>query len=179
VSVGATKYIGQRIIRREDPRFLTGRTRYVDDIRLAGTVHAAFVRCPYAHAEVRAVRTAQAAVHDGVVGVLTGEEAARLSRPIRGDSAWPGWKGTEFPVLSWPRVHFVGQAVAVVAAIDRYVAEDAAELVEADYHPLPVAGDVRGCRGRLRAGGPRLGAYLPHPSAYRVSVGGPCLHCRL
>jgi aerobic carbon-monoxide dehydrogenase large subunit len=142
MTLGATKYIGARIARREDVRFLTGRTRYVDDIRLPRTVHAAFVRSPYAHAEVQAIRTDRAAGYDGVVGTLTGEEATRLSRPIRGDSAWPGWKGTEFPVLAWPRVHFVGQAVAAVAAIDRYVAEDAAELVEVDYRPLPVVVDL-------------------------------------
>jgi CO/xanthine dehydrogenase Mo-binding subunit len=141
MTLGATKYIGQRIARREDVRFLTGRTRYVDDIRLPGTVHAAFVRTPYAHAEIQAIRTDQAAVYEGVVGILTGEEAVRLSHPIRGDSAWPGWKGTEFAVLAWPRVHFVGQAVAIVAAVDRYVAEDAAELIEVDYHPLPVVVD--------------------------------------
>jgi carbon-monoxide dehydrogenase large subunit len=142
MTMGATKYIGARIPRREDARFLTGRTRYVDDIRLPGTVHAAFVRSPYAHAEVQAIRTDQAAGHGGIVGTLTGEEAARLSHPIRGDSAWPGWKGTEFPVLAWPRVHFVGQAVAVVAAVDRYVAEDVAELVEVDYQPLPAVVDL-------------------------------------
>ncbi len=138
MALGATKYIGARIPRREDVRFLTGRTRYVDDIRLPGTVHAAFVRSPYAHAEIHAIRIARAAAHKGVVGILTGEEAVRLSRPIRCDSAWPGWKGTDCPVLAWPRVHFMGQAVAVVAAVDRYVAEDAAELVEVDEHPLPV-----------------------------------------
>src|SRR5262245_13019282 len=117
MTLGATKYIGARIARREDVRFLTGHTRYVDDIRLPRTVHAAFVRSPYAHAEVQAIRTDRATGHNGVVGTLTGEEATRLSRPIRGDSTWPGWKGTEFPVLAWPRVHFVGQAVVVVAAI--------------------------------------------------------------
>jgi len=122
MNLGATKYIGARIARREDLRFLTGRTRYVDDIRLPRTVHAAFVRSPYAHAEVQAVRSDRAARLDGIVGVLTGEEAARLARPIRGGSEWPGWKGTDFPVLAWPRVHFVGQAVAIVAAVDRYVA---------------------------------------------------------
>src|SRR4029453_13336621 len=98
MSLGATKYIGARIARREDVRFLTGRTRYVDDIRLPRTVHAAFVRSPYAHAELYAIRAPGAAGHGGVVGILTGEEAVRLSRPIRGDSAWPGWKGTDFPV---------------------------------------------------------------------------------
>src|ERR671919_2369583 len=106
------------------------------------SLHDALPICPYAHAGVQAIRTDRAAAHDGVVGTLTGEEVARLSRPIRGDSAWPGWKGTDFPVLTWSRVHFVGQAVAVVAAIDRYVAEDAAELVEVDYRPLPVVVDL-------------------------------------
>jgi carbon-monoxide dehydrogenase large subunit len=142
MTLGATKYIGARIARREDVRFLTGRTRYVDDIRLPRMVHAAFVRSPYAHAEVQAMRTERAARLDGVVGTLTGEEATRLTHPIRGDSEWPGWKGTDFPVLAWPRVHFVGQAAAVVAAVDRYVAEDAAELVEVDYQPLPVVIDL-------------------------------------
>jgi carbon-monoxide dehydrogenase large subunit len=144
MSLGASKYIGARIARREDVRFLTGRTRYVDDIRLPGTVHAAFVRTPYAHANILAMRSDRAMVHDGVVGVLTGEEAVQLSRPIRGDAEWPGWKGTEFPVLAWPLVHFVGQAVAVVAAVDRYVAEDAAELVDVEYQPLPVVIDLEG-----------------------------------
>ncbi len=151
MSLGAAKYIGARIARREDTRFLTGRTHYVDDIRLPRTVHAAFVRSPYAHAEVQAMRTDRAAGHHGVVGILTGEEAARLSRPIRGDSEWPGWKGTDFPVLGWPRIHFVGQAVAVVAAVDRYIAEDAAELVEVDYRPLAVVVDLESA---AEAGGP-------------------------
>jgi carbon-monoxide dehydrogenase large subunit len=96
MNLGATKYIGARIARREDLRFLTGLTRYVDDIRLPRTVHAAFVRSPYAHAEVQAMRTERAARLDGVVGTLTGEEAIRLTRPIRGDSEWPGWKAPTF-----------------------------------------------------------------------------------
>ena len=75
MNLGATKYIGARIARREDLRFLTGRTRYVDDIRLPRTVHAAFVRSPYAHAEVQAMRTDRAARLEGVMGTLTGEEA--------------------------------------------------------------------------------------------------------
>ena len=80
MTLGATKYIGERIARREDARFLMGRTRYVDDIRLPGTVHAAFVRSPYAHAEIQAIRTDRAAGHGGVFGLMTGEEAGRLSR---------------------------------------------------------------------------------------------------
>ena len=66
MTVGATKYIGERIRRREDPRFLTGRTRYVDDIRLPGTVHAAFVRSPHAHAVITALHTERASAVPGV-----------------------------------------------------------------------------------------------------------------
>jgi len=142
MTLGATKYIGQRITRREDRRFLTGRTNYVDDIRLPRTVHAAFVRSQEAHAEVLSVRTERALAHRGVFGVLTSEEAALVSRPIRCDSTFPEWKGTEFPVLAWPRVRFVGEAVAIVAAVDRYTAEDAAELVDVEYRPLPTVADL-------------------------------------
>jgi len=142
MTLGATKYIGQRITRREDRRFLTGRTNYVDDIRLPRTVHAAFVRSQEAHAEVLSVRTERALAHRGVFGVLTSEEAALASRPIRCDSTFPEWKGTEFPVLAWPRVRFVGEAVAIVAAVDRYTAEDAAELVDVEYRPLPTVADL-------------------------------------
>jgi carbon-monoxide dehydrogenase large subunit len=142
MTVGATKYIGQRITRREDRRFLTGRTRYVDDIRLPRTVHAAFVRSLHAHAEIRSVRVERALAHAGVTGILTSEEAVRVARPIRCDSTFPEWKGTEFPVLAWPRVRFAGEAIAVVAASDRYVAEDAAELVEVDYAPLTPVVDL-------------------------------------
>lgn len=142
MSLGATKYIGQRIARREDRRFLTGRTNYVDDIRLPRTVHAAFVRSPHAHAEIGALRAERALAHRGVVGVLTAEEAARAARPIRCDSTFPEWKGTEFPVLAWPRVRFVGEAVAIVAAADRYIAEDAAELVDVEYRPVTPVVDL-------------------------------------
>ena len=142
MTLGATKYIGQRITRREDRRFLTGRTNYVDDIRLPRTVHAAFVRSQEAHAEVLSVRTERALAHRGVFGVLTSEEAALVSRPIRCDSTFPEWKGTEFPVLAWPRVRFVGEAVAILAAVDRYTAEDAAELVHVEYRPLPTVADL-------------------------------------
>ncbi len=142
MTLGATKYIGQRITRREDRRFLTGRTNYVDDIRLPRTVHAAFVRSQEAHAEVLSVRPERALAHRGVFGVVTSEEAALVSRPIRCDSTFPEWKGTEFPVLAWPRVRFVGEAVAIVAAVDRYTAEDAAELVDVQYRPLPTVADL-------------------------------------
>jgi carbon-monoxide dehydrogenase large subunit len=137
MTLGNTRYVGQRVPRREDPRFLTGRTRYVDDVRLPRMVHAAFVRTPYPHAEVRGFRTGPAAALRGVLAVLTAQEAAGRARPIRADLRLPEWKSSETPIMGWPRVRFSGEAVAVVAATDRYLAEDAAELVEVDYAPLP------------------------------------------
>jgi carbon-monoxide dehydrogenase large subunit len=142
-----TRYIGARIPRREDPRFLTGRTRYVDDLRLPRMVHAAFVRSRHAHAEIRGVELGRAGDRRGVLGLLRGEEAARLARPIRGDLRDPGWRGTDWPVLAWPRARFAGEAVAVVAAIDRYVAEDAADLVEVDDVPLAAVTDLERALG--------------------------------
>ena len=142
MTVGATKYIGERIIRREDRRFLTGRTRYLDDITLPGTLHAAFIRTPHAHAEILSIGTARALAVPGVVGVLTSEEAVAVTKPIRCDSTFPEWKGTEFPILAWPRVRFVGQALAIVAATDRYIAEDAAELVDVEYRTLTPVVDL-------------------------------------
>ena len=154
--LGATKYVGARIVRREDRRFLTGRTRYVDDLRLPRMVHAAFVRSPHPHATIRAIRGDRAVAATGFLGLLTSEEAVRAARPIRCDSTFPEWKGTEFPVLAWPRVRFMGEAVAVVAAADRYEAEDLAELVEVDYEPLPATIDLE------RAAEP--GGPLVHPA---------------
>jgi carbon-monoxide dehydrogenase large subunit len=142
MTLGATRLVGQSVPRREDPRFLTGRTRFVDDVRLPRTVHAAFVRAPHAHAQVLRVGTGAALAVPGIAGALTGEEAARVARPIRGDLLLPGWRSSELPILGWPRVHFAGQAVAVVAAADRYLAEDAAERVQVEYEPLPVVADL-------------------------------------
>jgi CO/xanthine dehydrogenase Mo-binding subunit len=71
---GGSKYIGARIARREDARFLIGCMRYVDDIRLPRTVHAAFGRSPYTHAEIRTIRTDHAAGQEGMVGILTGSD---------------------------------------------------------------------------------------------------------
>ena len=140
--MGSTKYIGQRVTRREDPRFLTGRTRFVDDIRLPAMAACAFVRSPHAHAEITALRVEDAAKRAGTLAILTGAESARRAGPIRGELIVPEWSKSDFPVLAWPRVRFVGEAVAAVAATDRARAEDAAEAVEVEYAPLPVVSDA-------------------------------------
>ena len=136
------RYFGQRVKRREDPRFLLGRARYVDDIPFAGVLHAAFVRSDEAHARIVGVETTSALAMDGVVAVLTGREAAASWDPMRYDSTFSGWQGSEFWPLAVDKVRFVGEPIACVVARDRYVAEDGVELVEVTYDPLPVSASV-------------------------------------
>ncbi len=136
----APRFFGQRVKRREDPRFLLGRAKYVDDIVRPGMLFASFVRSSEAHARVRGVDIADALALPGVVDVLTGEMIADTSHPIRSDSTMPTWQGTGFPALAIDKVRFVGEAVACVVAEDRYAVEDATEAVIPDLEPLtPVA----------------------------------------
>jgi aerobic carbon-monoxide dehydrogenase large subunit len=136
MTLGATKFIGRRIARREDPRFLMGDTEFVDDIELPRMVHAAFVRSLHAHAIIRAVDVEPVRRHAACVGVITGRDIVDSVRPIHCDARFPEFKGPDWPVLAWPRTRFVGEAVAVVAAPSRYLAEDLAELIAVDYEPL-------------------------------------------
>jgi carbon-monoxide dehydrogenase large subunit len=129
------RYVGQSVIRVEDHRILTGRGRYLDDLHLPRTVHAAFVRSPYAHAHVRAVDVTAATSGPGVLAVYTGDDIASLTQAIvpslGGFGAWP-----TFHALATDRVRFVGDPVALVIAIGRAEAEDAGELVVVDYEPM-------------------------------------------
>lgn len=128
--------IGQRILRREDPRLLAGHGRYVADLSPADALHAAFVRSPYAHARIVEIDTADAKSMPGVVAVLTADD---LPRSALSNARHPGLVATEQPVLAHERVRFVGESVAIVIARDRYVAEDAAEAVAVEFDPLEVA----------------------------------------
>lgn len=135
-------YVGRAIPRVEDARLLTGRGVYLDDLRPAGTVSVAFVRSPYAHARILGVDVAAAAATPGVVAILTEEGLAGVARPLRAELAAPGYTPTSWPALAAGRVRFVGEAVAAVAATDRYVAEDAASRVAVRYEPLPAVVDA-------------------------------------
>src|SRR5215467_8407802 len=117
--------LGHAVRRREDARLVTGTGRYVDDAHPAGTLHAAFVRSPLAHAEVRGVETAAAAAAPGVVTVLT---AADLELPARVGFPMVAPVFAR-PRLATDRIRFVGEAVAVVVAETREAAVDAAEAV--------------------------------------------------
>ncbi|MGI5129733.1 xanthine dehydrogenase family protein molybdopterin-binding subunit [Pseudonocardia sp. CA-107938] len=136
------KLLGARVKRKEDPRFLMGRARYVDDIELPRMLHAAFVRSPVAHAEVVSVDIGAAVTSPGVRGILTGADLEGTARGIICDSTMDTWQSTEFPALATDRVRFAGQTVAVVAADDRYRAEDACELVDVEYSELPVVSSI-------------------------------------
>jgi len=127
--------------RVEDARLLTGHGTYVDDIDLPGMLHACFVRSPVAHAEIRNIDTAAACAAPGVRAVFT---AAELNGDVK--EQWHTSVGRQSPETPRPplaegRVRFVGDPVALVIAESRYLAEDAIELVEVDYEPLPSVAD--------------------------------------
>jgi carbon-monoxide dehydrogenase large subunit len=165
------KQFGARVTRFEDPALLSGRGRYVDDIAPPGVLHACFVRSPTAHAKIRAIDAATARAMPGVHAVLT---AADLPAPMRSEriptlQANPAMKliRTE-RCLAGDEVCYVGQAVALVIADTRALAEDAAALVNVEYDALPVAAD---CRESLKPGSPTAHADLPDNIACAIRVG--------
>jgi 2-furoyl-CoA dehydrogenase large subunit len=131
--------VGQPVRRTEDAALLVGQGRFVDDISLPGMAHAAYLRSYYAHARIVRIDVSRALAHPGVFAVLTGEEVARLTRPQRGRV--PLANSPRVFALAHDRVVYAGQPVAAVAAVDRATAEDATELIEVEYEPLPVVTD--------------------------------------
>jgi 2-furoyl-CoA dehydrogenase large subunit len=132
--------LGTRTLRKEDPALLSGRGRYADDLPVpTGTLHAHVVRSPHAHAKIVAIDASDALAQDGVWAVITGEDVRKLSDPFL--------IALKAPVDQWSlaveRVRYVGEAVALVVADTRYLAEDAADLVRVDYEPLPAVIDPR------------------------------------
>ncbi len=145
------KYFGASVPRREDPRLLRGEGRYVDDIKLPGTLHAAFVRSPHAHARIRAIRTDAARRLPGVARVYTFADLERWMKPIPLFGAVPPGLAARVTVTmrqapQWAMVQdvvrYVGEIVAMALAPDRALAEDACELVEVDYEELPPVTDM-------------------------------------
>ncbi|MBD3680231.1 MAG: xanthine dehydrogenase family protein molybdopterin-binding subunit [Rhodobacteraceae bacterium] len=135
-------HIGKALPRREDFRFLTGQGRYLDDIKLPGALHVAFVRSPHAHARIKAIHAGEACALSGVVGVFTGRDLAQWTTPLRLAPPIEGLHPVEMTTLPVDKVRFHGDPVAVVVARDRYIAEDAAELVEVEWDALPCAIDA-------------------------------------
>jgi carbon-monoxide dehydrogenase large subunit len=144
-------HVGAPIRRADDPRILTGRGRYVDDVVLPRSVHVAIVRSPHAHARISDVRVDAARRAPGVIAVLTGEDAQKLCAPCRGIlKHYTGMKTGPMLPLAVARVRYAGEPVVALAAESRALAEDAAARVRVAYEPLPavlspeaaVAGDA-------------------------------------
>jgi 2-furoyl-CoA dehydrogenase large subunit len=132
------KWVGRSLKRKEDPRLLTGRGKFTDDVRLPNMKHAAILRSPYPHANIKGIDVTKAAKAPGVRGILTGEDVEKMSQPFPVGVPVP----PKYYCLAIDRVRFVGEPVAVVIADDRYLAEDATDLIEVDYEPLPVVVDI-------------------------------------
>jgi aerobic carbon-monoxide dehydrogenase large subunit len=136
-----TRYAGTRVARVEDNRLLTGRGTFVDDVTRPGMLHACFVRSPFARAKINGIDAAAALALPGVRAVFT---ASDLNPDVK--EAWHAVAGKDIPDTPRPplaegEVKFVGDPVALVVADSRYIAEDAIELVEVDYEPLPAIAD--------------------------------------
>jgi carbon-monoxide dehydrogenase large subunit len=138
---GAARYIGQRVHRKEDPRLITGRGRYVDDVNLPGMLHATFLRSTVARGTITALDVTAARALDGVVAVFTASEVNHHALQF-----WHTMGGPEMRVpmrvLADRDVRYVGEPIAIVVAESRYLAEDAIELIEIDIDPLPPVLDM-------------------------------------
>jgi carbon-monoxide dehydrogenase large subunit len=139
------KYLGQRIRRREDPRLITGGSTYVDDLRLPGSLFMCVLRSPYGHARLRNINAAAARDLPEVVAVFTAADlgdAVKGPLPLEADlGMFSEANNPERGPLATDKVRYVGDPVAVVLAVDRYVARDALERIEVDYEPLPIVND--------------------------------------
>ena len=132
--------IGERVRRKETLRFVTGTGRYVDDLLPPDTLHAAFVRSACAHARIKAIDIEAARTMPGVHAVFTGEDIAQKIKPLRvGGSSL--LREIKLYPLAVDKVRYFGEPLAVVVADNRYLAEDAVEIVSVDYEPLPVVVD--------------------------------------
>lgn len=166
--------VGASVVRKEDKRFITGKGRYVDDIKLVGMTHASFVRSPHAHAKVRSIDISAAEAKPGVIAVLTGKQLVddKIGNLICG-WAITSKDGSPMKMGAWPAmapetVRFVGQAVAVVIAESKNLARDAAEAVVVDYEELPAVADTPSA---LKPGAPQLHPEAPGNVVYDWSIG--------
>jgi carbon-monoxide dehydrogenase large subunit len=166
--------IGANVKRKEDKRFITGKGRYVDDIKLQGMTFAHFIRSPHAHAKVKSIDSSAALKMPGVVAVLTGQELVddKVGNLICG-WAIHSKDGTPMKMGAWPAmapetVRFVGQAVAVVIAETKNQARDAAEAVVVDYEELPAAPNIRAA---IASGAPQLHPEAPGNIVYDWEIG--------
>src|SRR5260370_7781736 len=131
------RLVGKSIKRREDPRFITGRGTYVDDVKLPGMTYAAFVRSPHAHAKIKAIDSARATKVPGVLAVYTGQDVRVGGLPC----GWmlPGIKVPTRPALAQGKTRYVGEPVAIVIGETAYPAKDGAEAAKSPSKAPPAA----------------------------------------
>ncbi len=134
------KIVGARVKRTEDPRLLTGVGSYTDDRQVPRLLHVAFKRSDHSHARIRSIDCAAARAAPGVVAVLTADDLAEV-KPLLATSRMPGYYATPIVPLARGKVRYVGEPVVGVVAESRYLAEDALELIDIDFEPLPVVVD--------------------------------------
>ncbi len=167
------RVVGRRARRIEDPALLAGRGRFLDDIRIEGVLHAAFLRSPHAHARIAAIDAAAAEALPGVVAVFTAQSLAPALTRARLPMGVPT---TQYPETSAPFVLcpaetcFVGEAVALVVAGSRHLAEDGAALVQVEYEPMAAIAD---CRDAAKSGAPKVRSDAPSNVlvSFRVAYG--------
>jgi carbon-monoxide dehydrogenase large subunit len=170
VTETARRYMGNSVLRKEDPPLLTGQASFTDDIRLPGMLHFALLRSPHAHARIRSIDASAAMERPGVVAVFTGEDLAG-EWAIGIPTGWPVTEDIKIPD-HWPlargEVNHAGDGVAVVVATDRYRAQDALEYIEVDYEVLPAVVDVEAA---LEEGSPLVHEDLGTNKCYTWPLG--------
>jgi carbon-monoxide dehydrogenase large subunit len=155
----AIRYVGQSLRRREDFKLITGKGRYVDDIKLPGLLHMAVLRSPHAHAVINRVDLTEAAAAPGVRLVLSGADLVGRIGPIVPNWIIPGTKVPVRPVVAVDRVRFVGECVALVVAESQAMAYDAVGQIDVDYETLPALVDEEAA---TRDGAPQLHDNVPN-----------------
>jgi carbon-monoxide dehydrogenase large subunit len=167
----AVDVLGSPVKRTEDPRFITGKGRYLDDIKLTGMVHMAILRSPYAHANIRSIDTSAAKTRPGVLAVLVGADIPYNPLPM----AWPagGSSGIQNNintprVLATDSVKWTGEGVAAVIAETPEQAVDALEAIEVDWEPLPAVVDAEKA---TQPGAPQLHENAPNNVVFVWPVG--------
>ena len=148
------KYIGERILRKEDPRMVTGEAKYLEDIKLSGMVHAVVKRSDYAHAKIKNIDTSEAEKVPGVIGVWIGKDFEDLNPLPCAFQAGGVTNNANTPrVLEIDKVTHLGAGLAVVVAEDRNIAEDACSKIIVDYEELPT---VVSMNEAIKEGAPQL-----------------------
>ena len=165
--------IGQPVSRVEDPRFITGRGNYVDDIDLPHQCYGVVVMSPHAHARIKSIDTAKASAADGVLAVLTGADVkadglGQLAPPMPEDMGGPKGFRTPRAILEADKVRAVGDRVAFVVAETLLAARNAAELIEIEYEPLPAVITVEDA---VKPGAPALWDEAPNNVAFTLMMG--------